>query len=121
MTNSLDRSGAIGSFLSGGRLLIRPPNEETNKAWGINNAGAVGRDVMGLGLLAQTLYGHTIRCHAVEINGGQAELGGKVGNPRTAVPGIFPTFCAKRCRTMTPLHASHKLPDKFNDGQQHLE
>jgi len=92
MTNSLDRSGAIGSFLSGGRLLIRPPNEETNKTWGTNNAGAVGRDVMGLGLLAQTLYGHTIRCHVVEINGGQAELGEKWGIPALWCRGISRLF-----------------------------
>ena len=73
-------------------MLIRPPNEETNKTWGTNNAGAVGRDVMGLGLLAQTLYGHTIRCHVVEINGGQAELGEKWGIPALWCRGISRLF-----------------------------
>ena len=101
MTNSLDRSGAIGSFLSGGRLLIRPPNEETNKTWGTNNAGAVGRDVMGLGLLAQTLYGHTIRCPVVEINGGQAELGEKWESPHYGAGG-FPDFLCKAMSNHDP-------------------
>jgi len=56
---------------------------------------------MGLGLLAQTLYGHTIRCHVVEINGGQAELGEKWGIPALSSGG-FPDFLCKAMSNHDP-------------------